>query len=172
MAEGEGARSPHQWQHVLSCHLCAGALAHFRRAAAAVVVDLDSRDLFIPLPGFPVTYVLAQAASDAAIDGVERGLVDFVMPAPMPPGAMMEALDAEKRVTVVVPCLGPYEHTPPRIELLLQGGEVRRWDTLEQEEYDVRASAGDPGSRRSMMCWVAYFEPVEPSQMLAIIAPA
>jgi hypothetical protein len=146
-------------------------LAQFRRAAAAVIVDLGRRDLFVPLAGFPVAYVLAQAASDDAIDGVERGLVDFVMPAPMPPGTMMAAFDAEQRVTVVVPCLGRYEHTPPRIELLLKGGEVRPGTPQKEDDYDIRVSAGDPGSRRSMACWVVEFEAVAPGPMLALITP-
>lgn len=174
LERGAGRRdalSQEQWQHVVSCRFCAGALAGFRQAAAAVGVALDSEALFMPLSGFPVTGVLAQAAAADAVEGVQRGVVDFVMPAPVPLGTTVVALEVEQTVTVVVPCEGPYAQNAPRIELLLKGGEVR---TLapQRERRRVRQTPGDPGSRRRMECWVTHFGDVPPGPMLTLIAPA
>lgn len=149
--------------------LCAGILAHLRQARAAIVVNFqEGEDLLSSLPGFPVKEVLAMAAADEAIEIEEPGLVDFDT-ASVPPGTMVDAF--EETITVVVPCVDPYDLEPPRIELLLEGGEVCSADP-KKEQREVREKAGDPESLQEKPCWVARFECVPQGPILVMVGPA
>ncbi len=159
-----------QWEHLSGCRLCAGALARFLKAVAAVIVDLGSLEIFTPLPGFGAEPVYAKAAGIEEVETIERGLVDLVLPAPAPPGACIEAVDETKTLEVRVPCNGPFEKTAPRIELLLGSGQIRT-TTLEQKTCMVHETPGDVTSSREELCWVGKFENVEPGRVLAIIVP-
>jgi hypothetical protein len=141
-----------------------------RQAAAAVVINFERPNLFTPLPGYDVTLIPALAAGDASIEAMEYGEIDFLPTERLPPGATIEALEAEKTITVVIPCEKEFEHNPPRVELLLEKGQVLTTNP-EQKPRFIRERAGDPGTLQEKTCWVAHFNDVPLQSLLVIVTP-